>query len=247
MTDYVKEKEIPNKEEFIDNLKTFKDKLENDGPQKAKLFKLLRQYAIKKTFLYKKDIYRMKQIFYLINLTLFNLEIAKSRWIRQILRKWRFISFVKKMTREKMELMYKNLHVSYLEMVNSIFSDEESKNPGVAKEFERFGNGIGMFINEDPYSSFDDKLCLGVKKQYVFPNTNLGMEKVGDITTKVEGKELVIKEKYVTNLDEAKEGDIIVGEVKEDKKIEKEEEKSEEDNEEEEGEEEEDEKDENNN
>ena len=247
MTDYLKEKEIPNKQEFIDNLKTLKDKLENDGPQKAKLFKLLRQYAIKKTFLYKKDIYRMKQIFYLINLTLFNLEIAKSRWIRQILRKWRFISFVKKMTREKMELMYKNLHVSYLEMVNSIFSDEESKNPGVAKEFERFGNGIGMFINEDPYSSFDDKLCLGVKKQYVFPNTNLGMEKVGDITTKVEGKELVIKEKYVTNLDEAKEGDIIVGEVKEDKKIEKEEEKSEEDNEEEEGEEEEDEKDENNN
>ena len=177
------------------------------------------------------------------------MEIAKCRWLRQILRKWRFISFVRKMTREKMELMYKNLHVSYLEMVNSIFSDEESKNPGVAKEFERFGNEIGMFINEDPYTDFDEKLCLGVKKQYLFQNGNIGMEKVGEITTKVEGEKIMMKEEFVKDLSEAKEGDIIIGEEKEDKKIEKDEEKSEDDNDienEEEGEEEEeDEKDEN--
>ena len=248
ISDYVREKEKPNCQEIINALKSMKDKYENEGPQKAKLFKLLRKYIIKQTFLYKKDIYKMSKIFYLINLTQFNLEIAKCRWLRQILRKWRFISFVRKMTREKMELMYKNLHVSYLEMVNSIFSDEESKNPGVAKEFERFGNEIGMFINEDPYTDFDEKLCLGVKKQYLFQNGNIGMEKVGEITTKVEGEKIMMKEEFVKDLSEAKEGDIIIGEEKEDKKIEKDEEKSEDDNDvenEEEGEEEEDEKDEN--
>ena len=136
-----------------------------------------------------------------------------------MLRKWRFISFVHKMTREKMELMYKNLHVSYLEMVNTIFSDEESKNPGVAKEFERFGNNIGMFINEDPYIDFDEKLCLGVKKQYLFQNANLGMEKIGEITKKVEGKKIIMKEEYINDLSEAKEGDIIIGEETGNKKI----------------------------
>ena len=161
------------------------------------------------------------------------------------------------MTREKMELMYKNLHVSYLEMVNTIFSDEESKNPGVAKEFERFGNDIGMFINEDPYTDFDEKLCLGVKKQYLFQNGNLGMEKIGEITKKVEGKKIIMKEEYVNDLSEAKEGDIIIGEETGNKKIVnnvkdikniKDEEKSEDANDDnEEGEEEEDENDENNN
>ena len=250
---YVKEKEKPNYQEIIDTLKIIKDKYENDGPNKVKLYKLLRKYIIKQTFLYKKDIYKMSKIFYLINLTQFNLELAKSRWVRQILRKWRFISFVRKMTREKMELMYKNLHVSYLEMVNTIFSDEESKNPSVAKEFERFGNDIGMFINEDPYTDLDEKLCLGVKKQYLFPNANLGMEKIGEITKKVEGKKIIMKEEFVNDLSEAKEGNIIIGEENGNKKIVKnlknikDEEKSEDDNEDEEDEEEEDEKDENNN
>ena len=136
-------------------------------------------------------------IFYLINLTQYNLEIAKNRWMRQIIRKWRFISFIKKMTREKMELMYKNMHSSYLEMVDSIFSDEETKNPGVAKEFERFGNDLGMFINEDPYYDYilDGKICLGVKKQYLFPNP-LCIEKIGEIDNKIEKSEVIVDEKY---------------------------------------------------
>ena len=140
-----------------------------------------------------------------------------------------------------MELMYKNLHVSYLEMVNSLFSDEESTNPGVAKEFERFGNGIGMFINEDPYNSYDENLCLGIKKQYLFPSHNLDLEKVGEIRGKVEEKKIMVGKTYVKNLDEAKEGDIIINNKDEDKKYVKEDEKLENDNEE--GEEEEDEKD----
>ena len=197
LSKYIKEKIFPYKEDFINNLQILQDKCENDGPQKVKLFKLLRKYIIKKIFIYNEDIYRMCLIFYLINLTQYNLEIAKNRWMRQIIRKWRFISFIKKMTREKMELMYKNMHSSYLEMVDSIFNDEEAKNPGVAKEFERFGNDLGMFINEDPYNDYilDGKICLGVKKQYLFPNA-LCIEKIGETENKIENSEVILGEKY---------------------------------------------------
>ena len=96
-----------------------------------------------------------------------------------------------------MELMYKNMHSSYLEMVDSIFNDEEAKNPGVAKEFERFGNDLGMFINEDPYNDYilDGKICLGVKKQYLFPNA-LCIEKIGETENKIENSEVILGEKY---------------------------------------------------
>ena len=169
---------------------------EHDGPQKAKLFKLLRKVIIKKLFIYKEEIYRVNKLFYLVNLTMFNLEMAKSRWIRQIIRKWKFIAFMKKMTKKKMELMYKNLHVSYLEMINSIFSDEEKINPSVVKEFERFGNGVGMFVNEDPYNIHEGKVSF--KKLYNFPVTK--MEKVIQTKKKIVEKKIK-EEKYYTGVE----------------------------------------------
>ena len=194
LRDYVYAKERPNFEDFIYKLKILIDMYEHNGPQKAKLFKLLRKIVIKKLFVYKKEIYRINKLFYLLNLTVYNQEIAKSRWIRQLIRKWRFISFVKKMAKKKMELMYKNLHCSYLEMVNTIFS-EESVNPSVIKEFERFGNGVGMFVNESPYVPREGNLCLGVKKKYLFQPVD--SEKLFEIKQKVVSKEVVSEEKIV--------------------------------------------------
>ena len=195
---YVHEKEKPNFLDFIERLKVLFDMYEHDGPQKAKLFKLLRRIIIKKLFIQKEEIYRENKLFYLVNITMFNLEMAKSRWIRQIIRKWRFITFMKNMARKKMELMYKNLHVSYLEMVNSIFSDEEKINPSVIKEFERFGYGVGMFVNEDPYNPQEVKMCPGVKKLYNFP---LKMEKVIETKKTIIEKKIKEEEKYVTGVD----------------------------------------------
>ena len=44
--------------------------------------------------------------------------------------------------------MYKNLHASYLEMTNELFGEDEL-NFSVIKEFEKFGNNIGMFTAKD--------------------------------------------------------------------------------------------------
>jgi hypothetical protein len=90
-----------------------------------------------------KPIARGYKLFYLIKLSYMFKGIAKNRFLREIIRKWRFISFVKIMAKKKLELMYKDLHVSYLQLANEFF-DEESNINGltIIKEFEEFNNGI---------------------------------------------------------------------------------------------------------
>ena len=86
-----------------------------------------------------------------------------------MIRKWRFISFTKKMARRKLELMYKNLHASYMQMADEIFGDDEI-NPSVIKEFEMFGNNVGMFTGQEPEVSEDlnRRYYTTVEKKYVF-------------------------------------------------------------------------------
>ena len=96
-------------------------------------------------------------------------NIANQRYYRELIRKWRFITFSKKMTRKKLELMYKNLHASYLQMADEIFG-EDKFNPSLFKEFERFGSNIGMFTGQE--AKIDEELnkryYSDVNKKYVF-------------------------------------------------------------------------------
>ena len=48
---------------------------------------------------------RAKKLIHLVKLTAINAQISKQRWIRQLLRRWRFISFVKNVSKKKLELM----------------------------------------------------------------------------------------------------------------------------------------------
>ncbi len=192
---YVDGKIYNDKEEFIELLKKLIDYWENKGPKMAKLYKLFRRHIIRRMFREKTVISRMYRLLYLINVTYLNKRIARDRWIRQIIRKWRFISFVKKMAKKKMELMYKNLHVSYLEMVNSMFSDEEEINPSVIKEFERFGSNVGMFVNETPFEDLHKNEYRSMRRSYVFEPFDVAVKKVIK-TEEVEEEEEQIKEQY---------------------------------------------------
>jgi hypothetical protein len=149
-------------------LKRYKD-FTTHGKLNAMLFSLLRKYFIRYLCRELVDPSRMYKLLYLFKLTFMHKGIAEQRFIREIVRKWRFISFVKKMSRRKLELMYKNMHVSYLQMVNEVFGEEENTlNPSVIKEFERFGSEIGMWINEDPTTFAESGFCKGINKKYIF-------------------------------------------------------------------------------
>ena len=159
---YVNKKELPNKKEFMTIMQKCVIKQKEEGNMKVKLYKLFRKKIIKTMFTKIEEPSRFLKLSYLINITTLNKKLAKNRWIRAFIRKWRFISFSKRVAKKKMSFLYKNLHINYLEMMNGVFGEDESQNsPSVLKEFERFSSNVGMWQNENP--DYDERKSF-VKK-----------------------------------------------------------------------------------
>ena len=159
------------KKELINKLKKNSEDYLTKVLTLSKLYNLFKTYYIKKLTKSLKETIRIYKILYLLKMIRMHKRISKLRFIREVIRKWRFNLFVQKMARKKMEKMYKNLHVSYLKMVNEVFGDEDEVNPSVIKEFERFGNNLGMFNNEEP-DAYDNKgFYQSVQKKYIFDSS----------------------------------------------------------------------------
>jgi len=166
--------------EIIINKKTDKELEEERVYYVGKLYKKLREITIKKLFIEKEEISRAKKLIKLIKITSINSQISTDRWIRQIIRRWRFISFVKNVSKKKLELMYKNLHVGYLEIINSLFNNE-CKFPSMMKEFENFGADIGMYKSQDGYFNREKELYQKIKKKYISKPIEYDKENSGKI------------------------------------------------------------------
>ena len=202
---YIMKKQLPNKKEFLNALMEKYRNLKTKGPLLNKLYKLLHSYIINKWMKVLKDASKLYKIFYLFKMTFMHKGITERRFIREIIRKWRFTTFVKIMAKRKLELMYKNLHVSYLQMANEVFGDEDSTyNASVVKEFERFGNDVGMWGNENPYFPSENGLVKTVNKKYVFES--------------LDNENMKLFEGYNIDLDVKK--NIVVSDIHEDVKIE---------------------------
>ena len=65
--------------------------------------------------------------------------------------------------------MYKNLHASYLQITDEISEDVEV-NSSIIKEFEMFGDDVGMFDCQEPEvnEELGKKYYANVGKTYVF-------------------------------------------------------------------------------
>ncbi len=160
----------PEKEDFVRNIRREAKYSETRPQYQVKLFKLLRKKYIRTITTTLIEPSRLYRLFYLINMTKMHKNIAEQRFYRELIRKWRFISFTKKMARKKLELMYKNLHASYLQMADEIFGDDNNVNPSVFKEFERFGTNVGMFTGQEPEvdEELNKRYYQTVDKKYVF-------------------------------------------------------------------------------
>ena len=191
---------LPDKEEFINKIKRDAKYAASRPIYQMKLFKLMRKKYIRTITTSLVEPSRLYCQFYLINMTKMHKNIAKQRFFRELIRKWRFISFTKKMARKKLELMYKNLHASYLQMADEIFGDENNINPSVFKEFERFGTNVGMFTGQEPEidEELNKKYYSTVDKKYVFTTkASMTLPTVKRIikTEKEEYEEEIIEEK----------------------------------------------------
>ena len=114
-------------------------------------------------------------IIYITKLLIMKREVAHERFYRQLIRRWRYITFSKKLALNKMKTIYKNLHMTYLEMANCLFGDEGQTEPSVIKEFERFGTSVGMWENEKPGEKTEDKFIKYSKASFTFDQA--GFEK----------------------------------------------------------------------
>ena len=154
-----------------------------------KLFKLFRSKFIQELAISLEEPAQIYHLYYLVNVTDMHKKIAKQRFYRELIRKWRFAAFAKKMAKKKLELMYKNLHASYLQMADEFFG-EDTGNPSVIKEFEMFGNNVGMFTGENPQvgEELNKKYYSNVEKKYIFANGLEEDEKVEKVKKKVKKK-----------------------------------------------------------
>ena len=142
---------LPDKGKLLDELKTNKRIQETEGPLQSQLFKLLRKNVLK-TMFNKDDLEELGKLLKmekLLRVTVINNEVAEERWLRILIRKWRFLAFSKVMSKKKLAYLYKHFHVNYLEMANNVFGEQDS-NPSIIKEFERFGSNVGIWENEKP-------------------------------------------------------------------------------------------------
>jgi len=162
---------LPPKKDVVEVMKREKKYSQTRPLYQIKLFKLLRKKYIKEITSKLEEPSRLYKLFYLVNVTQMHKKITNQRFFREMIRKWRFIAFTKKMARRKLELMYKNLHASYMQMADEIFGDDEV-NPSVIKQFEMFGNNVGMFTAQEPEvgEELKKKYYTTVDKRYVFKN-----------------------------------------------------------------------------
>ena len=168
---WTKKQHIEPKRELIDKLRRIYKNVTLEGPLKLKLFKLLRREAIRRMLKKSRKVNKVLGMMYVTRLLVMQRDLAKERFLRQLIRRWRFIAFSKKLALNKMKTIYKNLHMTYLEVANTLFGDEEKNDPSVIKEFERFSTSVGMWENERPNEKGEEKYVKKIKTSYVFDPT----------------------------------------------------------------------------
>ena len=190
---------LPPKTDIINEMKREAKYSETRPQYQIKLFKLLRKKYIREILTRLEEPSRLYKLFYLVNVTQMHKKITNQRFFRELIRKWRFIAFTKKMARRKLELMYKNLHASYMQMADEIFGDDEV-NPSVIKQFEMFGNNVGMFTAQEPEvgEEMNKKYYTAVDKRYVFKNDR-------EISNEMRKSYIQQKQQIIVEKEEAKE------------------------------------------
>ena len=165
---WTEKKELEPKKELINRLKKIYKYSKTEGPLKLKLFNLLRKGIIHRLLEPTHKIGKVAGIMYITRLLIMQREFSHELFFRQLIRRWRYITFSKKLAMNKMKTIYKNLHMTYLEMANCLFGDEGQNEPSVIKEFERFGTSVGMWENEKPGEKTEEKFVKYMKTSYTF-------------------------------------------------------------------------------
>ena len=124
-----------NKKDLINNICIYYINKQGQKFSKLKLKKLFKKYAFRKIRQSLQPLITKIKIKKLIITTIEERKSKKNNFLKSIIRKWRFITFVNNLTKKKLELMYKNLHVSYMEMADEVLNSRETLTSQELKHF----------------------------------------------------------------------------------------------------------------
>ena len=170
-TSYVKKRTMPPAFEAINNRSEYNSQTPEILERLRRLFRLS---FLKKSKNHLRPVAERCRLFYLVKVTLMHREMVRKRSMAEGFKRWRFLSFMKKLAKKKMEAMYKGMHMNYLKMAMEVFGDDEA-NPGLVREIESFNDKMGMFTNENPtaYEDFKKKYNTRTVKKYYFQQHDL--------------------------------------------------------------------------
>ena len=134
-----------NKKDLINNLCIYYINKQGQKFSRLKLKKLFKKYAFKKIRKSLGPLITKIKIKKLIVTTIEERKSKKNNFLKSIIRKWRFITFVNNLTKKKLELMYKNLHTSYMEMADEVLNSRETLSSQELKHF--FNSGYENKVN----------------------------------------------------------------------------------------------------
>jgi len=134
-----------NKKDLINNLCIYYINKQGQKFSRLKLKKLFKKYAFKKIRQSLGPLITKIKIKKLIVTTIEERKSKKNNFLKSIIRKWRFITFVNNLTKKKLELMYKNLHTSYMEMADEVLNSRETLSSQELKHF--FNSGYDNKVN----------------------------------------------------------------------------------------------------
>ena len=114
------------KRQLIKNLCLYYINKQGKKFSKLNLKKIFEKYILYKLVQTLKPIMTTIKIKKLIIITKEFKTSTKNNYLLKIIRKWRFATFVNNLTKKKLELIFNNMHTSYLEMANEVFNTPQS-------------------------------------------------------------------------------------------------------------------------
>ena len=131
---------LNDKNKFLNRLRSnFLINIDRDKNQE-KLNNIFKKDLIYKLKNILNDLARKKNVENLLKTTAIEVVKKKKNLLVKLIKKWRFLTFVNSLTKKKLELMYKNLHVSYIEMAEEVFKENSPINPDDLKNMGKYTN-----------------------------------------------------------------------------------------------------------
>ena len=205
---FINKKKINIKIQILNKLKQLSyTKFKNKEIKYINSFYLfLRKLIIHKIIKVFKKIGYFIQLLYIIKITITHKNIAKNQCLLKIIKKWRFLSFIKIIFTKKMSIMYNNLHSGYIDLVNNIVDDD----PLTKSQIDKMSRlDIKQYLNnfEDPLIIKNNEFKKENKNKFITQELNKGNKKNNENALD-KNKDIFIDSSNEFNIENSMEKDI---------------------------------------